>query len=91
MNMMDFGDSVNMMDFGVSQRLAVLDESRRELLLDESRRNRSCASLDGLDELKEEMEFHNYNEGGGESLVGRVMDRFDRKEIWMIMWILMDS
>ena len=64
-NMMDFGDSVNMMDFGVSQRLAVLDESRRELLLDESRRNRSCASLDGLDELKEEMEFHNYNEGGG--------------------------
>eukprot|EP00984_Skeletonema_dohrnii_P005510 scaffold1941_cov72-Skeletonema_dohrnii-CCMP3373.AAC.1 len=54
-NMMDFGDSVNIMDFGVSQRLAVLDESRRELLLDESRRSRSCASLDGLDELKEEM------------------------------------
>eukprot|EP00985_Skeletonema_marinoi_P020087 scaffold11772_cov183-Skeletonema_marinoi.AAC.6 len=80
-NMMDFGDSVNMMDFGVSQRLAVLDESRRELLLDESRRNRSCASLDGLDELKEEMEFHNYNEGGGgecgESLDGSIRSEGD--------------
>eukprot|EP00984_Skeletonema_dohrnii_P003574 scaffold1212_cov79-Skeletonema_dohrnii-CCMP3373.AAC.1 len=74
----NFNDSVTSKG---SSTFAVLDESRRELLLDESCRNRSCASLDGLDELKEEMEFHNYNEGGGgecgESLDGSIRSEGD--------------
>ncbi len=65
MNMnLDFGESVNMMDFGVSQRLAVLDESLRGCIVDES--IRSCASLDELDQLKEEFEFDNCDEEGRE-------------------------
>ncbi len=65
MNMnLDFGESVNMMDFGVSQRLVVLDESLRGCILDES--IRSCASLDELDQLKEEFEFDICDEEGRE-------------------------
>ena len=48
-------DSVNIMDFGVSPRLEVLDESLKDCVLYESRR--SCAALDELERLKEEIEL----------------------------------